>query len=59
MAVEDWERGWLRELRPRANSNNLSRFLRLSNELYQKARDESRGMMEVKESPSGVDRWGS
>jgi len=46
------------ELRPPANSENLSRILRLSSELYQRCLDESWGMMEVKESLRGVEGWG-
>jgi len=53
-ALESW-RGTGCELPPPANSENSSRFLRWSGELYQKARDESRGMMDVKESLRGVE----
>ena len=43
MRVGDWEMDWLREPQPAAKSDNLSKFLQLSSELYQEARDEPQG----------------
>jgi len=56
-ALESWG-GTCSELRPPANSENLSRLLRLPSELCQKAWDESWGMMETKELFRDVDGLG-